>query len=427
MVECLFIGLVVLLVMGVPISVAMVLTASLAIVGFSHYSLDVIAQKLFAQSNTFPLMAIPLFVLAGGIMGRGGMSDRLIRLASALVGEVRGGLAMVSIVACMFFASISGSTAATTAAIGTVMIPAIIRSGFSRGAATGLQCTAGSIGIVIPPSIPFILMGVIGGMSIGELFLGGVVPGILTGLALMGVAHVLARVQKHPPSGHKLSLRTIGAAFWHSILSLATVVLIVGAIMGGWATATEAAIIAVVWAFLVSFFIYRELKLSDMPALLVETAKVTGIVVLCIGGTAPFGWLLTVEQIPAKIAESMLGLSSNPVVLKLMMTAILLAVGTFLDLTPALILLVPIFQPIANQIGMDPIQFGVTMVLALAIGQSTPPVGISLFVACSISKTRIGEVAVPLLPFLAAMIVALLITAFWSPAAVWLPATFMRH
>ncbi|MBM4017027.1 MAG: TRAP transporter large permease [Planctomycetes bacterium] len=427
MVEVLFIALAVLLAAGVPISVAMVLTAALAIVTCSHYSLDLVAQKLFAQSDSWPLMAIPLFVLAGGIMSKGGMSARLIRLASALVGEVRGGLAMVAVLACMFFASISGSTAATTAAIGSVMIPAVARTGFSRGAATGLQCTAGSIGIIIPPSIPFILMGVVGGMSIGELFLGGVVPGILAGLALMATAHVIARVQRHPPSGARVSLRAVAAAFWHSILSLLTVVLIVGAIMGGWATATEAAILAVVWAFIVSFFIYKELTLSDMPGLLVDTAKVTGIVVLCIGATAPFGWLLTAEQVPARIAAGMLGLTANAAVLKLLMVFILLAVGTFLDLTPALILLVPIFQPIAQQIQMDPIQFGVMMVLALAIGQSTPPVGISLFVACSIARIRIGDVALPLVPFLAAMVVALLITTFWSPAAVWLPATFMRQ
>lgn len=425
-VEALFIAAAILLAIGVPISAAMVLASVVAIVGFTPYSLDVIAQKFYSQSASFPLVAIPLFVLAGGIMSKGGMSSRLIKLASSLVGRVPGGMALIAVVACMFFAAISGSTAATTAAIGSVMMPAMIATGFSRGAATGLQCTAGSIGIIIPPSIPFILMGVIGGMSIGDLFLGGVFPGVAMGIMLMIMAMIIAVVQKHPPSGQKVHLGNILRAFWHSILSLLTVVLIVVAIMWGWTTPTEAAILAVVWAFVISFFVYGELKAADLPGVLIDAVKVTGIVVLCIAATAPFGWLLTIEQIPAKVAAGMMGLSSNPVALKLMMLGILLAIGTFLDLTPALILLVPIFQPIAVKMGMHPIQFGVVMVMALAIGQSTPPVGISLFVACSVSKAKIGEVAVPLIPFLIALVVALLVTTFWEPLSTWLPDTLMH-
>ena len=426
MMTALFMGLAVFLLIGVPISLAIILATSVAIVGFSDYSLVLIAQKLFTSSNSFPLMAIPLFVLAGNIMGKGGMSRRLIDLASALVGNVRGGLAMVSVLACMFFASISGSTAATTAAVGTVLFPAIVKTGFSKGSATGLLATSGSIGIIIPPSIPFILMGVIGGMSIGSLFIGGIIPGILNGLALMVVAHLIARFQKHAPSGERFAFPRFAQAFLRAIPALLTVVFIVGAILLGIATATEAAIIAVVWALLASAFIHRELKWSDMPTILVETVKITGIVVLCIGATAPFAWLLTVEEVPATVARAMLTLSSNPLVLTLMMLTLLVAIGTFLDLTPAMIILVPILFPIAREIGMDPIQFGVVTVMALGIGQSTPPVGIALFVACGISKQRIEHVIGPLTPYLLMLFVVLLMAALFPGITTLLPNLLIK-
>ena len=426
MIACLFIALLLLLALGVPISVAMVLSAAAAIIAFgSDYGLAIIVQKLFSQSESFPLLAVPLFIFAGRIMGKGGMSARLIELASAIVGNVRGGLAMVSVVACMFFAAISGSTAATTAAIGTVLIPAIVATGFSRGSATGLQATAGSIGIIIPPSVPFILMGVIGGISIGDLFLGGILPGILTGVALMCTVHWIARREGHAPSGDSFDPRRIGRALWRAALPLFTVFFIVGTIVAGIVTPTEAAILAVVWSLVVSLVIFRELRIADLPETMIDTVKVTGIVILCIGATAPFAWLLSVEEVPQRIGEGMLALTENPIALKLMILAILLAVGTFLDLTPAMIILVPILKPIALGLDMDLVQFGVVTVMALGIGQCTPPVGIALFVACGISRIKIGEVARPLIPFLLAMLVVLLAATFWPFLTTGLPAWLM--
>lgn len=427
MIECLFLALLLLLALGVPISVAMLLSAAAAILCFGDtYSLDILVQKLYSQNESFPLLAVPLFIFAGRIMGLGGMSDRLIALARAIVGSVRGGLAMVSVVACIFFAAISGSTAATTAAIGTVLMPAIIATGFSKGSATGLQATAGSIGIIIPPSVPFVLMGVIGGISIGELFVGGILPGMLTGLALMMTAHLIARREGHPPSGRSFQLGEVLRALTRAALPLFTVVLIVGVIIAGIVTPTEAAILAVVWSLFVSLVLYREMGRAELSLAMIDTVKVTGVVVLCIGATAPFAWLLTVEQVPQQIGEGMLAITSNPIALKLMIVAILLAAGTFLDLTPAMIILVPILFPIARQVGMDPVQFGVITVMALGIGQCTPPVGIALFVACSISKIKIGAVARPLLPFLTAMLVVLLTAVFWPFLTVGLPAMWMR-
>ncbi len=427
LIQVLVIGFIALLVLGVPISVALVLAAAAAIVGYSHFSLDLVPLKLFSATNSFPLLAIPFFVLAGSVMGKGGMSERLIALARSVVGHVHGGVAMVAVVSCMLFSAVSGSTAATTAAIGIVLIPAMIESGYSRGTATSLQATAGSIGIIIPPSVPFVLLGVIGGISIGELFLGGVGPGVAIGLALMFMAYIIARWQRHTPAARDAHTLGIGRALARAILPLLTVVWVLGGIIFGLVTPTEAAIVAVLWALIVGGLVYRELSWQALGEALVDTTKVTGIVVLCIGATAPFAWLLTVEQVPQQIAGGMLEISSHPAALKLMMLAILLAIGTFLDLTPAMILLVPILMPIARQtVGMDAVQFGVMLVLALGIGQSTPPVGIGLFVACSVGKARIGEVSRALPPFLLAMVAVLLLTAFWAPLTTALPAALLR-
>jgi C4-dicarboxylate transporter DctM subunit len=321
----------------------------------------------------------------------------------------------------MLFAAVSGSSAATTAAIGLVLIPAMRRSGFSLGAATGLQATAGSIGIVIPPSVPFVLLGVIGGLSIGKLFIGGIVPGILMGLILVLVAWLHAIVQKHPPSSESTSPRIFLRALGRAVLPLLTVVFVLGGILGGYVTPTEAAVVAVLWALVVSGLIYRRLSPAALGKALTDTVKVTSIVVLCIGATTPFAWLLTVENVPQDFASALLGITENPVLLKLLILAILLAVGTIIDLTPAMILLWPILLPVAAGIGMDPVHFGVVLVLALAIGQSSPPVGVSLFVACSVARARIGQVALPILPFLLALLAALLIVTFWPGTVLWLP------
>lgn len=422
----LFVVFVLLLLIEVPISVALVMASAAAIYTGTDYSLGLVVLKVYTASDSFPLIAIPFFVMAGGIMSVGGMSHRLINLARSIIGNMHGGLAVTSVVACMLFAAISGSTAATTAAIGSIMIPAIVQSGFSRGGAASLHACAGSIGIIIPPSIPMILMGYIGVMSIGGLFLAGVLPGILTGMALMLASYVIARVQKHDLSGHKLSLAAFGTALWRAILPLLTVVFVIGGIMGGYVTATEAGIVAVVFSMIVSLGIYREMSWRDLAPVMVDTAKITGIVVLCIGAASPFAWLLTVHQVPALVSTTMLELTQSPALIKLMMMLILLAVGTFLDLTPAMLILVPILMPIAvGHLGMDKIHFGTMVVAALGIGQCTPPVGIALFVACSVAKTRMDELVKPLLPYLISMIIVLLIIVFVPQVTTWLPKLLM--
>lgn len=418
----LFLSFLVLLLAGIPISVCLVIAAALTMALFTDFSMTVVVQRMYSASDSFPLVAIPFFILAGNIMSKGGMSKRLIALARSLVGTVHGGMAIVSVMACMFFASISGSTAATTAAIGIVLIPAMIRAGFSPGAATSLQATAGSIGIIIPPSVPFVLLGVISGISIGELFLGGILPGLLLGFMLMAVAYATARLQKHPPSGEPIRLREVVASFRHAALSLLTVVFVIGGILGGYVTPTEAAIVAVAWSFVISFFIYRELRVRDIPAALAGTVKITAVVVLCIAASSPFAWLMTIEEIPSQMADALLRLTENRIMLLLSILALLIAVGTFLDLTPAMILSFPILMPVAESIGMAPVHFGVVLVMALGIGQCTPPVGIALFVACGVARTRMEQVIGPLVPYLIAMLIALLLVTFFPFFSIWLPA-----
>lgn len=420
MITFLFLGFLLMLLVGIPISVCLVFSSTLTMIFYTDFSVGVVVQKMYSSCDSFPLVAIPFFILAGNIMSKGGMSKRLINLAQSIIGNIPGGLGMASVLACMFFSSISGSTAATTAAIGIVLIPAMIKTGFSPGAATSLQATAGSIGIIIPPSLPFVLLGVISGISIGDLFMGGILPGIILGSCLMIVAHVTARVQKHKPSGKKFSVGKILNAFWHSVLSLLTVFFVVGGILAGFVTPTEAAIVAVVWSFLVSAFIYKELKLTDISGALIDTVKITGVVVLCIAASSPFAWLMTIEEIPGQIAHTLLNLTENAVILKLLILAILLGVGTFLDLTPAMILLFPILMPVAEKLGMHPVHFGVVLVMALGIGQCTPPVGIALFVACSVAKTRVEHIFVPLIPYLLAMLIALLLVTFTPFFSLWL-------
>jgi len=410
------------MILQVPVAVSLILATLVSLIIFTDLSTGLIVLKMFGAAEAFPLIAIPLFVMAGAIMSRGGMADRMIRFAQSIVENMRGGIAITSVLACMLFAAISGSGVATTAAIGSVMIPAIISSGFSRGTATSLQATAGSIGIIIPPSIPLILMGYVGDISISDLFMAGVIPGILIGFGLMLVSYITARIQKHTVTARPFSFKRMGRELWNASLALFAVVFVLGGIMGGFVTATEAGIIAVVYSLLVSLLIYRDMSIKDLSPILIDTAKITGIVVIVIGAATPFAWLLTVQQAPETIANLMLALTESRIIITLFMLIIMIAIGTFLDLTPAMFILVPILMPIAvSQLGMDPVHFGVMVVAALGIGQSTPPVGVTLFVACSVGKIPIHEVVRPMLPFLGSMIAVLLVIAFIPPITLWLP------
>ena len=401
-----------LLAIRTPVSFSLAISAALSLLLVGHIDPLIVVQRMYSAAQSFSLIAIPFFILSGGFMESGGISRRLIAFSSSLVGHIRGGLSMISVVAAMFFAGISGSTAADTAAIGSILIPAMEEKGYGKDFATSVVGTAGAIGIIIPPSIPMIILGVTGGISIGGLFLGGIIPGILMGLALMGTSLIFAK-QRGLSSEPRATWKERGRAFVDSLLALNTMVIIMGGILGGIFTPTEASVIAAIYSFIVGFFVYRELTWKDIPRIIIQTGVTTGVVVLCIAAASSFGWILAAEEIPGAIARAIFSLTENRFLVLLLMNALMLVMGTFLDITPIIIILVPILYPIAHQLGVSPIHFGIMTIVNMAIGQCTPPVGISLFVATGISKATLGEILPSYCRFLFSMVaVLLLITAF---------------
>ena len=406
--------------LNVPIAASLGLAAIASIVFSKSVPLIVVGQKLFASIDSFPLMAIPFFMIAGNLMERGGISKRLITFANTMLGSFTGGLALVGILASMFFAAISGSSPATVAAIGSIMIPAMVRHGYAKEFATATQASAGFIGVIIPPSIPMVTFGVVTGTSIGGLFMAGFTPGILFGLLLMVVAYFVSK-KNHYVGEQKASLGEMLAAFKESILALLMPIIILGGIYGGIFTPTEAANVAVVYGLVVGLYVYRELQWKDLPEILKSSAISSAMVMLIIATASAFGLILTREAIPAQIAELFLGLTSNPLLLLLLINLMLLVVGTFMETNAAIIILAPIFFPVIQQLGIDPVHFGIIMVANLAIGMITPPLGVNLFVACGISKLTIEQLVKANWNYLFVSLLGLaLLTAFpWL--SLWLP------
>ena len=419
----LFASLLFCFIIGVPIAfslgVASVATLEIA----SNLPLTLAAQRLFTGTDSFPLMAIPFFMLAGELMESGGISRRLFDFAHALVGFVAGGLAMVAVVAAMFFAGISGAAAADTAAVGAVSIPAMIRKGYDRGFAAAVQAAGGSIGVIIPPSIPMIIFGVVGGVSIGKMFLGGFIPGALIGGSLMLVSYVLAKragYEKDTFLGIKEIGRTFLGAFWALLMPL----IILGGILGGVFTPTEAAVVAVLYGVFVGFLVYRELRLKELPKILAKAAISTSTVMLLIATANIFGWLLTAERVPQSVAAYLVSLTSSPFVLYSLILVCLLVIGTFMETSASLIILTPVFLPVIQQFGIDPVHFGVVMVTALAIGMLTPPLGICLFISCNIAQIQLSEIIRYILPFLLVMIGVLLLITYVPILVMFIPNMF---
>ncbi|MBP2641708.1 MAG: transporter, DctM subunit [Firmicutes bacterium] len=416
---CFFIAL------NVPIAVSLGLSCIAAIVTTDSVPLIVIAQKLFTATDSFPLMAVPFFMIAGSLMERGGISGRLIRLAKAMIGSVSGGLALVTIMASMFFAAISGSSPATVIAIGSIMIPAMVSQGYSKPFATATQASAGYIGVIIPPSIPMITYGVVTGASIGGLFMAGFVPGILIGAGLMVIAYFHAKKHGYV-GGNKATLKEFIAAFKDAFWALLMPIIILGGIYGGIFTPTEAANIAVVYGLLAGGFIYRELKWSDIPYILKISAISTAMIMLIIGSASAFGLLLTREMIPQAIASFFLGISENKYVLLTLINMLLLIVGTFMETNAAIIILAPIFFPVILQMGIDPIHFGIIFVVNLAIGMITPPLGMNLFVASGMTKMPIEPIVRANWRYLVMSIFILFVITYIPALSLWLPNLLLK-
>jgi len=410
-----------LLVMNVPIAVSIALATFVAILAEGSDPSIVVASKMANGVNSFALLAIPFFILSGHLMGKGGMARRLIDFAGTLVGFLPGGLAYVNTLTCMLFGSISGSAAAAVSSVGGFMIPEMNRKGYNREFNVAVTTTAATTGLMIPPSNVMIVYSVAAGsVSIAAMFMAGVLPGILTGLFIMFVCGWVAFRKKYPCE-ERASFKEILISFKRAFLSLFLVVIVIGGILKGIFTATEAAAISVVYAFILSAVVYREVKIKMLPELLLQTGITTAVVMLLIGASSGMGWIMTMANIPQTVSAALLGLSDNPILILLAINLLLIFVGTFMDMTPAVLIFTPIFLPVAQSLGMHEVHFGIMLIANLSIGLCTPPVGTCLFIGCGVGKTTIAKVTKTMLLFFGAMVAALLVITYVPQVSLWLP------
>lgn len=414
-----------LLAIGIPIAWAIGISSLLSLLAAvdSVTTLTVMSQQILTSLDSFTLLAIPFFILAGQIMNKGGVATRMINFAKSLVGSLPGGLAHINIVAAMLFGAIAGSAVAAASAIGSILGPKMEKEGYTKEFGAAINITSSTMGLVIPPSNILIIYSLAsGGTSIAALFIAGYVPGILTGIILMGLASVWA-MRKNFPVGERTKLKEVGQTFIKALPSLLLFVVVIGGIVAGVFTATEAAAIAVVYALGLGF-IYREITFAKLPDILMGAIKTTSIVMLLIATSISMSWVITFGELPEAISSSLLGLSDNPIVILLIINLILLFVGMFMDMTPAVLIFTPIFLPVVTELGIDPVHFGIIMVMNLCIGICTPPVGTLLFVGISVAGTTIEKIIRPLMPLFLALLAALLLVTFWEDLSLWLPRLF---
>ena len=424
LVTLLFTTFAVCLVLGVPVGISLGLAAAVYLVG-AGIDLSVVPQFMFAGMDSFVLLCIPGFVLAGNLMNGGGITDQIVRFGNAVVGHIRGGLGLANVLGSMIFAGISGTAVAETASIGSVMIPAMRKSGYDAPFAAAVTAAASTVGPIIPPSVPMIIVGTLTGLSVGKMFLAGAIPGLLLGLGMMVTVYILSRKRGYPKGawgGLSHVLSTSRGAFWALLM---TGVILFG-IVGGFFTPTEASIVSALYAFVVGLFIYKGFKLTHLPAILLESAIGSGALILLVGLANVFGWILTSEQIPQMIADAMLSLTTNKYLIILLINILLLIVGTFMETIAALIILFPPLLAVAVKVGIDPVHFATFAVLNLMIGLTTPPVGVCLFVAANIAKVSLASVSRAILPFLLCNIVILLIVSYIPEVSLWLPSLFYK-
>tara|TARA_R100000365_G_C2745412_1_gene74269 strand:+ start:2403 stop:3686 length:1284 start_codon:yes stop_codon:yes gene_type:complete len=412
------------LIIGIPIAFAVGLAAlAHVLILLPHLSLDILPQQMFAGADSFALTAIPFFILIGELMNAGGISRRLVDFARAVVGRLQGGLGIVSLLSSMIFASFSGSSVANAASTGSVTIPAMLRGRYSRADAASIESASSGLGAVLPPSIPMIVYGSIGGVSVGGLFVGGYVPAVLLSLGLMVLIILKARRQGIPLDEPGTPRQIISAAF-DAFPALMTPFIIMGGILGGVMTPTESGAVGAAYAALIALFWYREMRLSDLPKILLNTAATTGVVMLIMTIAALFSWIMAFERLPAQAAEFLLSGISSQWVLMLGIVLFLLIVGMFIDTISALIILTPVLLPIALAASIDPLFFGVIVCLALSLGAVTPPVGVVLFVTASIAETSVENVSKAMLPFLAVLCGGTMLMALTPELILWLPRLF---
>ncbi len=416
---------IVLIAINVPIAFSMGFSSILGLLIKGDIPLVIVPQKIFTGSDSFPLLAVPFFILAGSLMDTGGISLRLVNLARALVGHFRNGLGMVSIVSEIFFSGISGSTAADTAAIGSIMIPAMNQAGFSPARATAIVCAACGMGILVPPCIAMVVYGGVANVSIGALFAGGFLPALVMASALMIQLNIQAR-RAGTASGQWPGIKPLAKAFKESLFALFMPIIIFGGILGGVCTPTEAAVLAVAYGLVIALFVYREIDLKKLGEILLETGIVTGKVMIMVGMASVFAWILTREQVPQALANLIHSFGGGKLLFLFIINIAFLFLGAVLEGVPALIMTVPILLPIATQFGIDPVHFGIILIANMGIGLFLPPVGLGVFIGCSIGKITVSEVAKPLLPYLGVNFAMVLLITYWPWLTLVIPKLLFK-
>ena len=417
---------VVLLAIGAPVAVAMGPTGAIAVTMLDEIPLEVIAQRFVTGVDSFPLLAVPFFILAGALMNTGGTTQRLVRLANVLVGRFTGGLGHVNVVSNMIMAGMSGSAAADAAGTGSVLIPAMARAGYSRPFAAALTAAASTIGPIIPPSIPFVVFGVLASVSIGRLFLGGAIPGLLMGLYLMAAVYIIARRRGYA-RGAKPTGGEVWTAFRDALPALMLPAIIVWGIAGGVVTPTEASVLAVLYALFLGTVVYRELSWDSTFAIFGEAAMTTATVMFIVAASALLAWVLTREQAGPQLVRLVTSVSTDPFVILLVLNVILLVLGCFLETLSLMILLVPVLMPLIKTLGIDPVHFGVMFTLNLMIGLITPPVGMSMFITSRIAGIQVAEFAREIWPFVIALVAVLLVVTYFPSVVLFLPNLVMGN
>jgi C4-dicarboxylate transporter DctM subunit len=414
----------VLLVINVPVGISLGIASMVALFYGGLVDSSYLAQSLVTSIDSFPLMAVPFFILAGDLMGHGGISKRLLNVGDIIFGRYSGGLALVAVATCMFFAAISGSGPATVAAIGGIMFPAMEARGYDKKFSVGLVASAGCIGVVIPPSIPMVIYGVSSGVSVSSMFLAGVIPGILIGAVLMIVSYIKSKKCGYRGDSRRYTFKEIVAIIVDAKWAILVPIIILGGIYGGIFTPTEAAAVAVLYGFFVGVFVYRDLKISELYHVISKSALTTATIMIIVGTATVFGRVLAIEGIPVMLAKTITSVTDNYIVVLVFINILLLVVGCFMETLAAIIILSPILLPVVTAVGVDPIHFGIVMIVNLSIGFVTPPLGLNLFVASRISEISLEEASIGVVPFLLAMIGMLIILTYVPQITILLPGLF---